>query len=161
MRFVYLIFAFIFVLALVHSCSNKKYLKPVPAVQDKALLDSCKNNSAFYFYKGKDSIYSGAHGPHGTFKLKFNSVAKLLLTDNGKIPVGSVFPENSMIVKEAVVGGSVHYYALMYKFHGSWLWAEIKPDGTVMHSVESDPKVCISCHTQTGHRDLVDSFIFY
>lgn len=106
-------------------------------------------------------MLSGAHGPHGTFKLRFNSIASKALTEDGKLPVGKTFPEGSLLIKDIYSGGTLTLYAFMYKRSGSWLWAEIKPDKKISHSVKGDPGVCTNCHSQAGNRDLAVSFNFY
>jgi hypothetical protein len=144
------------------TCTKDKGIDPELAFRDKALLDSAQNSKAFTYYKNVDSLYPGTSAsPHGSFKLKFNKIAATVLTDNGKLPLGSKFPEGSMIVKEITRNGSVVLYANMYKSRQSWLWNEIAPDGTINHSVKGDPSVCTNCHKQTGNRDLVVSFYFY
>lgn len=149
----------IFTLSVFYSCTKDVAKNPLLAYSDKALFDSCKNETAFTYYKNTSgTVYSGTNGPHGAFKLKFNKIAATVLTDNGKLPVGQLFPDGSMIVKEVQSNGM---YALMYKKTGSWLWAEINADGSVVYSVNKDPSVCTSCHSQAGQRDLVVSFNFY
>lgn len=159
---IYLSFSFILVSAILFSCSKDKGIDPNQAFSDKGLLDSCKNTLAFsYYYNKPDSVYTGAHGPHGSFKLKFNKIAYAALTASGKLPIGSKFPNGSMIVKEVVSGNGISLYALMYKRNNSWLWAEIEPGGKVLFSVNKESSTCTSCHSQAGNRDLVDSFNFY
>jgi hypothetical protein len=146
----------------IYSCAKDKGIDPSLAYTDLALLDSCTNDAAFVYYKNDpNAIYPGVNGPHGTFKLKFNHKAYAQLTDMGKLPVGSVFANGSMIVKEVVSGATIIEYALMYKKEGAWVWAEIHPDKSVKHSVRSDHSICTSCHNQAGNRDLVDTFIFH
>ena len=144
------------------ACTKKVGINPELAYKDYSLLDSCKNQAAFTYYKNDpNTIYPGNSGAHGTFKLKFNKTAFAALTDNGKLPINTKFPERSMVVKEVVSGNNLNFYAFMYKYKGSWLWGEVKPNGEVLYSVEKDPSLCINCHQQTGNRDLVDTFIFY
>lgn len=154
------LFFLIIVSSIFYSCAKDVGVNPLLAYSDKALFDSCRNVSAFTYYKNNaTTVYSGANGPHGPFKLKFNKVAVTALTDNGKLPVGQVFPNGSLIVKEIQSSG---LYALMYKRSGAWLWAEINADGSVAYSVNKDAGAgCISCHNQAGQRDLVVSFNFY
>jgi hypothetical protein len=147
--------------AIIFSCTKKQGTNPDLAFSDSALLDSCKNSSAFTYYQNKDSVYTGAHGPHGAFKLKFNKIGYTALTSSGKLPVNGKFPDNSLIVKEVFSAGKVDLYALMYKRNGSWLWAEIYPDGKVNYSVYKESSVCTDCHKQSGNRDLVNSFNYY
>lgn len=153
---------FIVALQLIYACTKDKGINPDLAFKDNALLDSCKNQEAFSYYKNDaNTIYPGNNNSHGAFKLKFNKIALQELTDNGKLPIGSKFPNGSMIVKEVYSGTNINFYALMYKRNGSWIWAEIEVGGKVLFSVEKDPGLCISCHQQSGNRDLVDTFIFY
>ena len=142
-----------------YSCTKDVGVNPLLAFTDKALLDSANNTAAFVYYKNDpNAVYSGANGPHGAFKLKFNKKAILALTDNNKLPVGQKFPDGSMIVKEIPSNG---LYAIMYKKSGSWLWSEVNKDGTVVFSVNKNGDGCISCHSQSGNRDLVVTFNFH
>lgn len=147
-------------ITILFSCRKDVGVNPLLAYSDKALLDSAKNEAAFTYYNNSPStVYSGTNGPHGAFKLKFNKIAYAALTDNGKLPIGSEFPNGSFIVKEVSSNG---IYALMYKKEGAWLWSEINGNGSIIHSVNKDASTaCISCHSQPGQRDLVVSFNFY
>jgi hypothetical protein len=147
-------------LCVAYSCTKDQGLNPDLAFSDRALYDSCQNVSAFMYYKNDPAaVYSGVHGPHGAFKLRFNKTAYAALTDNGKLPVGKKFPDGSLIVKDIQSNGQ---YALMYKKNSSWLWAEINADGSVAFSTTKEPTAtCISCHSQSGQRDLAVSFAFY
>lgn len=145
---------------IVYSCTKDQGINPDLAFSDRALYDSCRNLSAFTYYKNDPAaVYSGIHGPHGAFKLRFNKIAYAALTDNGKLPANKTFPDGSMIVKDVQSNGQ---FAIMYKKTGSWLWAEINADGTVAFSTTKEPTAtCISCHSQSGQRDLAVSFAFY
>lgn len=142
------------------ACTKKQGINPTLAFTDKALLDSCKT-MMYYYKQDPNLLLSGSAGPHGTFKLRFNSVANAALTDGGKLPLDASFPEGSFIVKDVYQGGQISLYALMYKLKGSWLWAEIEPGGSVHYSVSKNPSVCTGCHSQPGNRDLAVSFNFY
>lgn len=143
---------------LIHSCTKDAGKNPLLAYSDRALLDSAKNESAFVYYKNDPSaVYPGTAGAHSPFKLKFNKVAASVLTDMGKIPVGQQFPNGSFIVKEMQSGLN----AFMFKKNGSWLWSEVYDNGDILHSVNKSSETCTSCHSQSGHRDLVVSFNFY
>lgn len=152
------VFMAVLTATVLYSCRKDIGKNPLLAYSDRALYDSAKNESAFVYYQNSPTVHSGTNGPHGAFKLKFNKIANTALTDNGKLPVGATFPNGSMIVKVVESSG---LYALMYKKEGSWLWAEINSDGSTFYSVNKDPSVCTSCHSQSGHRDLVVSFNFY
>jgi hypothetical protein len=142
-------------------CTKKQGKNPALAFTDMALLDSCKNQDHRYYQNNGAILLSGASGPHGTFKLRFNSVAFKALTNNGKLPVEGSFPEGSLVIKDVYNGNDISVYAFMYKRSGSWLWAEVKPDKQVLYSVNKNPSGCTGCHSQTGNRDLVVSFNFY
>jgi hypothetical protein len=49
----------------------------------------------------------------------------------------------------------------MYKKSGTWLWGELSKTGDVIFSVKTEPNLCVSCHNQSGNRDLVVAFNFY
>lgn len=142
------------------SCTKDVAKNPTLAFSDKALYDSCLNVSAFVYYKNNAAnIYSGTNGPHGAFKLRFNQRANTALTDNGKLPLGKTFPNGSMIVKEVQSSG---LFAFMYKKEDAWLWGEANADGSTVFSVHKNPQAaCVSCHSQSGQRDLAVSFHFY
>lgn len=161
-KYACIFFAFVLSLCIIYSCAKDQGRNPSLAYTDFGLLDSCKNNAAFVYYKNDDNtVYPGSNGPHGAFKIKFNHVAYAQLTDGGKLPVGGVFKDGSMIVKEVISGGNLVEYALMYKLQGSWIWAEIHPDKSVKHSVKADHSICTGCHSQAGNRDLVNTFFFH
>ncbi len=142
-------------------CTKKQGTNPSLAFNDASLLDSCKQSNYVYYKNDPSTLLSGAAGPHGTFKLRFNAIAYAALTENGKLPLGKKFPEGSLLVKDVYSGGVLDLYAFMYKKSGSWLWAEIKPSGQVLYSVTKNPGVCTGCHSQNGNRDLAVSFNFY
>jgi hypothetical protein len=161
--FVPISFVLVFSLAVIYSCTKDKGRNPALAYSNFALRDSCRNSEAFVYYKNDPgAIYSGANGPHGSFKLKFNHKAFAQLTDGGKLPIGSVFSDGSMVVKEILSGSTIKEYAVMYKLSGSWIWAEFTPDlKSIIHSVDSEHTVCTGCHSQSGNRDLVATFNFH
>lgn len=151
----------LFLLVVLVNCTKKVAKNTALAYSDAAILDSCAQQNKVYYKNDPGILFSGAAGPHGNFKLRFNKIASTALTDNGKLPVNKSMPEGSLIVKDVYNGGSVDIYAFMYKVSGSWLWGEIKTNGQVLYSVNKDPEVCISCHSQAGNRDLVVSFNYY
>ncbi len=148
------------VLAFLFCCTKKVGNDPQLGYRDKALFDSTQNLT-YKFYKNKDTLLSGAHGPHGTFKLRFNSIAYNVLTDNGKLPVNGVFPEGSFVVKDIYKNGSIDIYAYMYKHNGSWLWGEAHADGKFAVTAKYGATSCVPCHSQAGNRNLVVAFNFY
>lgn len=148
-----------------YSCTKDVGVNPLldkdSPYTDKALLDSCKNQDAFSYYNSGAVITSDVTkgSLHGNFKLKFNKIATAALGADGKLPVGNVFPEGSMVVKETVAGR----YNFLYKRNASWLWGETTQDGSnVIQSVNADASsACISCHNRPVARDYVLSFEFY
>lgn len=149
-------FATVLIFVLVPSCKKKK-------LNDGLFEEATASNLEFYL--GVDSVFSPAGGsPHGNFKLRFNSKATSVFDVDGKIPAGSTFPDGSLIVKEAFTGQGNMLYAVMKKDSKSkfsadgWLWAEYKPDGTVINNVKEKGASCTSCHSATPNRDHVRSF---
>jgi hypothetical protein len=157
---IYLIQSIIFFLILFISCTNKN-LSPRLPYSDEALLDSASNKNYKYYKNKPDTLWSGIHGPHGTFKLRFNSVAYKALTDAGKLPVGSVFPEGSFIIKDVYKDNAISFYAWMYKRKSAWIWGEAFTNGEFIIRAKDGQNSCAGCHSQTGNRDLAVTFKFY
>jgi len=153
-------FTIIICLGILIACTKKVGTNPDIAFSDKALLDSTKNSN-YKYYKNKDSILAGTHGPHGPFKLRFNSIAYKVLTDNGKLPVNGKFPEGSFIVKDVIKNGSISIYAYMFKHNGGWLWGEAEANGKFLFTAKDGATSCLGCHSQGGNRDNVVAFNFY
>jgi len=151
----------IILLCVLISCTKDQGRNPSLAYTDFALADSCAQSYHKYYKNDVTTLLSGAHGPHGTFKLRFNPIAFKALTDNGKLHLGNSFPEGSLIIKDIYSGGTLNLYALMYKKSGTWLWAEIEPGGSIHHSITSAESICTGCHSQSGNRDFAVSFNFY
>jgi hypothetical protein len=148
--------AVILVLVIIPSCKKKKF-------NDELFEEATASNLSFYL--GVDSVFNPAGGsPHGNFKLRFNNTASSVFDVDGKLPVGSSFPDGSLIVKEAFTGTGNMIYAVMKKDSRSkfsangWLWAEYKPDGTVITNVKDKGSSCTSCHSVHPNRDHVRSF---
>jgi len=137
------------------SCKKRKL--------NESLYEEAKATNLF-FYQDKDSILSAkGSSPHGSFKLKFNSIAKSQFGIDGKLAAGETFSKGSLIVKEVYINGKLDLYAIMKKddskFSGrGWLWAEYAPDGKAIYSVGDKGKSCTSCHLTSLNRDLTKSF---
>jgi len=151
----------IILVALSFSCTKKTAKNTALAFSDPAIFDSCSRPNRSYYKNDPVTLLSGAAGPHGNFKLRFNAIAFNALTQNGKLPAGKQMPDGGLIIKDIYQGGNVALYAYMYKVSGTWLWGEIKTNGQVLYSVNMDPGVCVDCHRQAGNRDLLLSFNFY
>ena len=146
-------------LILFHQCTKDKGSDPELPYQDIALVDSAR--MAPYFYKGKDTVWAGAHGPHGPFKLRFNARAFQQLTDSGRLPKNKRFIDGSLVVKDVWKNGKLFMYAYMYKYRGAWLWGETDESGKIIYGKADGDRVCLGCHTQNGHRDNVVAFQYY
>jgi hypothetical protein len=146
------------------SCSKRVGKNPSLAYSDFALLDSCLNTTNKFYKNNSTRFLTGnpnSNGQHGVFKLRFNSIAYAALTDSGKLPLNVKMPEGALIVKDVYVNGKLDLYAFMYKYSGSWLWAEIRPNKEVIYSVTKTNDICINCHSQQGNRDYLRTFDFY
>jgi len=160
MKKVFPILSFVVVLTLmVESCTKNKGLANI----DTALLNEARAQG-FIYYQNEALLPGVAPSPHGSFKLRVNSVAASVLDSLGELPVGTAFPEGSLIVKDIYENGKISLYSIMKKSASSsysgngWIWAEIKPDGKALVSAESRGKSCISCHSGTPNRDLVRTY---
>lgn len=149
------------IILLQFTCCTNKNLSPRLPYSDEALLDSASNTNYKYYKNKPDTLLSGIHGPHGTFKLRFNSIAYQALTDAGKLPVGSAFPEGSFIVKDVYKDNAISFYAYMYKHNSAWIWGEAFTDGKFIARAKDGQTSCVGCHSQTGNRNLVVAFNFY
>lgn len=145
------------------SCTKKVASNPELAYSDGALYDSASKSTNYKYYQNDPStvLAAGGNSPHGTFKLRFNSIAYAALTAGGKLPVGGTFPEGSFLVKDVYSGSNLNIYAYMYKHNGNWLWGEVKSNGEFLYYAKDGPAVCVGCHSQTGNRDLVTTFQFH
>lgn len=136
--------------------------KKEPTGLDKELLDRSKATTGFTYYKNDNTImHSSPQSAHNAFfRVRFNAIAQAALTDNGKLPVDSVFPEGSLIVKELydTQNGALKILAVSEKATGNsasganWLWAEYTGDGKVSYSVQKNGSGCTGCHS-TDARD--------
>lgn len=123
----------------------------------------------FIYYQGDNTVQqSNVQGGHSAyFRVRYNPIAFAALTDSGKIPIGSSFPEGSLVVKEqySSITGSIKKFAVMKKSNTSeasagWVWAEYNADGSVNVSVSKKGETCIGCHT-INSRDYNRIFDLY
>lgn len=135
---------------------------------DKALFERSNTTAGFTYYMNNDSVLpSSSPSAHNAyFRVRFNSIAYAALTDNGKLPAGGSFPDGSLIVKELYDSqtGSLQLLAVMEKASNNsaagsgYLWGEYEPDGQAVFSTSKKGNGCISCHDNSGNRDLVRLF---
>lgn len=120
----------------------------------------------YTYYAGTQQIVEGLGGAHGFIKVRFNSIAAAALDSTGKLPIGSSFPQGSVIVKEiySSAAGGLNIYAVMKKSPNDknagsgWIWGEYKQGGDVVFSAAKKGNGCISCHSSGDQRDLVRTF---
>ncbi len=108
---------------------------------------------------------SEAHNP--VIRVLLNATAAGALV-NGRLERGARFPDGSIIVKEIrpTATAAPTLYAVMLKNSRSalagngWLWAEYRPSGSVVYSVESRGGACTGCHLRENgpENDLVRTF---
>lgn len=162
MKLFYLLIPISTLLVLTTSCKEEDK----DTEEDNALYEEITSITEYYFYKNnEDYVVSSDESPHNDyFRVKFNSVANEVLTDNGKLPEDGTFPDGSIIIKELYneAEGDLQLYAVMKKTDsentaGGWLWGEYKPEGATFHSVGEKGKGCFSCHT-INERDYVRVF---
>lgn len=155
-----LFFMAIVVLILGDSCKKES----VP--EDKDLYTEIMNSGGYEYYKKSTTLtLSSKQSDHNAyFRIRFNSIAKAALTDNGKLPAGGSFPDGSVIVSELFDSspGNVKIYAVMKKSTSSnavngWLWAQFQPDDNTAYSISKKGDLCTSCHS-TNARDHVRVF---
>ena len=130
---------------------------------DKSLYSDA-TSSGYSYYQSANLLSAAAPSPHGSFKLRFNSIAQSALDMTGELRAGGTFPTGSIIVKEVYSAGSVSLYAVLKKdpsniyAKNGWLWAEYKTNGDASFSVYNKGDGCVSCHTGSPNRDLVRTF---
>lgn len=141
-----------------YACTWDKGL-PDSNLTDAALFGITTDTTGKVYYQNSAILPPAGGSPHGNFRLRFNSKAASVLDGSLELPVGQTFPDSSLIVKEALDGSNtLSIYAVMYKYKGSWLWAEYYAGGSVIYSNTLNGPVCISCHSAGANRDLVRTF---
>jgi len=175
MRKAILILAVIFA----EACSENETVSETRAkTYTDSELFSLAQTGTFSFYKNNSDtlLFTPNGGGHGGFiRVKFNPIANAALTDNGKLPLNSTFPNGSLVVKEIYNnrGDTLAFLAVMLKEPTAtnaaegWVWGEYYADGRVLWTVNRGAD-CVPCHRLTaqtsnipgdlGHRDLVRTF---
>lgn len=116
-----------------------------------------------------DSVVAGtlngstAHRPMVSVSLNSHAVSSLV---DGRFPTGGSFKDSSVVFKRIIDNGVVTLYAMALKENdntrsgGGWLWAEYKPDGTVVYSIQNSGAGCVGCHSleEGPQHDLIRTF---
>ena len=122
-----------------------------------ALVRQGRATPGFDLFPNADSVAAGtlngssAHQP--MVRVTMNPAALKALPD-GRATAGLSFPDGSIILKEIRMDGGTSLFAVLYKERdnplsgGGWLWAEYKPDGTVVFSIQKKGNGCIDCHSR-------------
>jgi hypothetical protein len=116
-----------------------------------------KDPAGFIFYKhSTDTIAkgSGSGHPDPQLRTRYNSVAARMLDGDGKVMMGAVFPDSSLIVKELYTNNLLTTYVFMYKRPGDknadangWVWAETFTSGAPLYAASNRGSGCINCHS--------------
>jgi len=115
-------------------------------------------------YRGGATLDPKGGSPHGSFKLKLNSLAYQVLDSNEKLDSNASFPNGALIVKEVIKKGKLDLIAIMKKdsSHGfsgeNWLWAEYEPDGKLFYGVSRQGAGCTGCHSGAPSTDFTKVF---
>lgn len=156
--------AAVFVLVMLKSCVNHEIgdstLEPVT---DASLFEEA-NESGFTYYANGSILPAVSPSPHGSFKLRFNSIAATVLDNTGELPANGSFPEGSVVVKEAYQNNLLNQLVVIKKIPtdpnaaGGWVWANYLLDGTATISIQEKGSHCVNCHGDTPNRDLLRTF---
>ena len=154
-------------------CKHDKGVVPTtgtPTITDDALFAETNTTTGYTYYKNNTAVLAKSNpSPHTShFRVRFNATALAALTDNGKLPTGSSFPEGSVIVKELhdnASGNSINGIAIMKKSstdpnaaENGWVWAEYFGNATSGIKVSSKGVGCNGCHSNNVNRDKVRLF---
>ena len=131
---------------------------------DQALLAKASKVGGMYYYKNDTTIHrSSPQSAHaGYFRVRFNSIARTALTDGGKLPAGSYFPEGSLVVKELhndSSGNNMIGYAVIEKLPSDtsasegWVWAEYVTNSNG-YKIGGKGAICISCHSMNDRDNI-------
>jgi hypothetical protein len=161
---------FLFAILIVfNSCVSDKEEGTV--VSDATMYGLAKNPSSFSFYENNsDTLHADPSSPHVVYvRVRFNPRARSVMNDSLNKLEGTVFPDESMIVKEVYrsKGGPLVSYEIMYKVQGAansgdgWIWSEQSADGNVIYSSAKKGDQCVQCHSQGVNSDLVRTFALH
>lgn len=155
MRTSTLLLALVAIMLLSH-CKKEK--AGVPFLSDKNIYALTQKINQRNYYDNGATLSPLGNSPHGSFRLWVNNKAASVLNMEDELPIGGVFPDSSLLVKEIQAGGSLSLYAIMYKLNSTWYWAEYKPDGEVFIGIGEGGAQCISCHSTSGNRDFTRTY---
>jgi hypothetical protein len=156
----------IFVASAIQSCADDDDDDPPGPDPDEALFEEIMG-SGYAYYQGGAILPADSASPHGSFRLRFNTIAQSALDSTGELPAGGTFPDGSILVKEVYDSTSLDLYAVMKKDPSNsnagsgWLWAEYDTDESVINPINNNGTACVSCHSATPNRDLVRTFDFH
>jgi hypothetical protein len=150
---------------MLEACKKEKEVEtivPEVPVTDSALYEMAKTTNGYVWYKHTNALLKKSAGSGHTptyLRTRLNSIAASKLDNTGKVMLGSIFPEGSLILKELHSDSvTLVRYVIMYKKTrdvnadaNGWLWAYINPDGKTAISIAEKGAQCISCHAQSGN----------
>ena len=151
--------SFLTILVIIQACSKDK-----AHTDTDSKLYSEITTGGFTYYQNGNLLAGVSPSPHGSFRLRFNSVAFEALDNTDELTTGHTFPDGSLIVKEIYVGNDPRFYSVMKKepinayAGGGWIWAEYESDGTVLVSSGKKGNECTGCHGGSPNRDLTRTF---
>ena len=146
------------VVAGIFSCTSEVAF-PEGQINDVTLYQKSIDTTGRVYYQNGTILAPAGGSPHGNFKLRFNPKAASALDGTLELPTGQTFPDSSLLVKEALdANNNLAVLAVMYKYKGSWIWAEYGPTGNTLFSFTQNGSSCIPCHSGGANRDLVRTF---
>ena len=134
-----------------------------------ALITQQQPFGSYALFPRADSVTSGtlngSHAHQPLVRVSMNATA-LGALQNDTLPVGSSFPDGSIIFKQIMSGGQTTLYAVIYKdgdnslAGNGWLWGEYEPDGDAFVSMTARGSGCVGCHAleRGPQNDFVRTF---
>ncbi|MDH4090762.1 MAG: hypothetical protein OEV74_08915 [Cyclobacteriaceae bacterium] len=152
------------VLTAVNSCVYHDYSEITTVGNTDQSLFAEVNEAGYVYYQNGDLLSPAGPSPHGSFKLRFNTIAQSSLDNTGELPANGAFAAGAVIVKEIYENNVLALYAVIKKSPGDasaadgHLWAEYALDGSTIVSITEKGTKCIDCHSGTPNRDLIRTF---
>ena len=150
----------------INSC-NREELNPGPVPEDTQLMQAIADTADYQYTVFHPTIVqSVSNSPREFERVRINTIGNGVLDNNGRLPKGTIFPNGTIIVKEAFDGlnGNLIQYAIMKKetsnkyARNGWLWYEVNVDGTKPYSIGMKGQKCINCHTKPANTDATRTF---